>query len=437
MVAPLLQAMFDGADGVLSTLPGAQLPWLDSWRRSELAALARDGLPDHHDEAWKYTALRALAQRRYVVGRGDGVDVDVDLAGIALPAHEGPRLVFVNGCFRADLSRLNRLPAGLEIDTLANALRRNPEPLRFVLARASEAPRDAFARLNAAFAADGMVLRVAPDARIEAPVELLLLGAPTAEPRAWHTRNLIELGDGAHLSVVERHAAVAANATLGTAVADIHVHANAELDWLLLQESSPDSVLMRRNHLRLDAAAVLRLHALELGGALVRHELSAELRGDAARLETRGAFMPTGRQHIDTWLDIRHAARDTASDALWRGIADQRGRGAFTGRITVDPGADGTDASLSNKNLLLSANAEIDTRPVLEIYADEVKAAHGATVGQLDERSLFYLQSRGIPLPEARRMLTAAFCRAVLESIHDPALRTLADGVLAARQLAS
>jgi Fe-S cluster assembly protein SufD len=165
------------------------------------------------------------------------------------------------------------------------------------------------------------------------------------------------------------------------------------------------------------------VHALELGGALVRHELTADVLGDRARFNTRGVFALTGRQHVDTQLEVHHKARDTASEALWRGIADGRSRGVFRGAIVVAEGADGTDASLSNKNLLLSGSAEIDTKPELEIYADEVKAAHGATIGQLDERSLFYLRSRGIPLVEARSLLTLAFCRAALESLPNEALR--------------
>jgi Fe-S cluster assembly protein SufD len=141
--------------------------------------------------------------------------------------------------------------------------------------------------------------------------------------------------------------------------------------------------------------------------------------------------MPRGRQHIDTQLAIRHQALNTASDSVWRGVADQRGRGVFRGAILVAPGADGSDASLSNKNLLLSGQAEIDTKPELEIYADEVKAAHGATVGQLDERALFYLRSRGIPQAEARALLTAAFCRAVLDDLPNAALREHLAGLLA------
>src|SRR5699024_2028652 len=208
--------------------------------------------------------------------------------------------------------------------------------------------------------------------------------------------------------LVEHHAASDTNAHLGTLVCDTVVREGAQLDWVMLQNSAAKATLVRRHVLRQDAGSHVRIHALELGGKLVRNDIDAELRSEGARLDTRGVFVPHARQHMDTHLDIRHAARDTAGESLWRGVADQGGHGVFHGQIIVDPGADGTDASLYNKNLLLSDKAAIDTQPVLEIYADEVMANHGATVGQLDERALFYLRSRGIDKDKARNLLTAA-----------------------------
>ncbi|MEO7013215.1 MAG: SufD family Fe-S cluster assembly protein, partial [Dokdonella sp.] len=163
------------------------------------------------------------------------------------------------------------------------------------------------------------------------------------------------------------------------------------------------------------------------------HDLAVTLIGDRSRFISRGVFALRGRQHADTRLDIRHLAHDTACDIVWRGVADQRSRGMFHGAIVVNPGADGSDAQLTNKNLLLSAQAEIDTQPVLEIYADEVKAAHGATVGQLDEQALFYLRSRGLSADKARSLLTLAFCRIAFDSIENEALREHVDALLLER----
>lgn len=429
---PFVQSVADRAPEILPTLPGSGLSWLDKARHEQLQAFVRDGLPGARVEAWKYTALRALARREYALGDAQAGQRAVDAGSLRLPGVDGPRLVFVNGVFRADLSALDGLPDGVVLQPLSQALGDNAEPLRFFLARDWQAGSDAFARLNAALAADGVVLRLAAGCCMKAPVHVVHAGATADAALAWHARNIIELGEGASLSLVEHHVASGEHAHLGTLVGDVVLRSGARLDWLLLQDAAPDAVLVRRNTLRLDDGASAGVHALELGGALVRHELDAELRGEDARLETHGVFLPRRRQHLDTHLDIRHAARDTASHALWRGVADERGRGVFHGQIIVAPGADGTDASLGNKNLLLSPHAEIDTQPVLEIYADEVMAAHGATVGQLEEHALFYLRSRGIPLEQARQLLTVAFCRAALEGVSNQALREHLDTLLAA-----
>jgi len=413
-------------------LAGSGLAWLEAARRENLEAFIAAGLPDTRAEAWKYTALRALGQRRFALGDAQAASHSVDPYALTLPGIDGPRLVFVNGVFRADLSRLEALPPGLSLQPLSRVLENDPEPLRFALSRRYREAGDAFARLNAALAGDGVVLRVAPGVRVGKPVHLCFAGTPAQGDAAWHLRNVIELGEGAELDLVEHHLATAPHKHLGTLVSDIALRDGARLQHALLQNAAEDSTLIRHASLHLGAKAQAMLHVLELGGGLVRHDLHAELRGDDARLDTRGVFVLRGRQHVDTQLSIRHQALNTASESVWRGVADERARGVFRGAIVVAEGADGSDASLSNKNLLLSAQAEIDTKPELEIYADEVKAAHGATVGQLDERALFYLRSRGLPHAEARALLTTAFCRAVFAALPNETLRDhFSDALLA------
>lgn len=404
-------------------LPASGIAWLDQARHENREAFLAAGLPDTRVEAWKYTALRALAQRRFAVGDAQAQTRVIDPALLALRGLDGPTLVFVNGVFRADLSALDVLPAGVSLAPLSQALHQQPEPLRFVLSRHYREPADAFAQLNAAFAAEGAVLRVVAGTKVAVPLRLLMIGAAAPDDLAWHVRHAIELGEGAELTMVEQHLGADDSAHLGTQVGDLTLHADAILRHVVLQQAGMGSTLIRRSHYRLDARAQAHLHVLELGGALARHDLRAELVGDAAGFHSRGAFLPDGRQHIDTQLAIHHQGRDTVSSSTWRGVASGRGRGVFRGAIAVAAGADGADASLNNKNLLLSAQAEIDTKPELEIYADEVKAAHGATVGQLDERALFYLRSRGIPGEQARTLLTAAFARAPFESLPGEALR--------------
>ncbi|WP_043695500.1 Fe-S cluster assembly protein SufD [Luteibacter sp. 9133] len=418
--SPFVRAALDAA----SALPESGIAWLDAARRDNLQAFAEAGMPEGRNEAWKYTPLRALSQRAFAVADAAVArDVAIDAASFALPGVDSARIVFVDGVFRADLSALDRVD-GVSLAPLAAALAEQPEPLRFALAsRYRRGAADAFAHLNAAFATDGVVLRIADGIDVAKPLHIVHVCSGGQPDTAWHVRVLVEAGKGSRADIVEQFVSAGEANQLGTVVADYVVRESARLGVVLLQAASTATTLVRRGHVRLDANASATVHALEVGGALVRHELTAELAGDHARFDSRGVFALDGRQHIDTQLEVRHNARDTASDALWRGIANGRSRGVFRGAIVVAEGADGSDASLSNKNLLLSGSAEIDTKPELEIYADEVKAAHGATIGQLDERSLFYLRSRGIPLAQARSLLTLAFCRAALESLPNEALR--------------
>lgn len=407
----------------------AEPAWLVEARRESATDLVRDGLPTARNEAWKYTPLRALGQRRFVRGDADAAGRNVDPRLFELPGISGPRIVFVNGAFRADLSRLSTI-ADLTLQSLAEVLRDDPDSLRAFLGRRYTESAHAFARLNGALAVDGPVIRVAPGARIVTPIHVVLVGAAADAAIAWQLRAIVEVGARASVRVIEHHVGTDGIAHLGNVVAHYSVAADARLDLVQVQDSPETASLIRRSDIAVGADAAASVRSLELGAGLMRHDLGVELAGDRARFVSRGVFALRGRQHADTRMDVRHVARDTTSDIVWRGVADQRSRGVFHGGITILAGADGSDAQLNNKNLLLSAQAEIDTQPVLEIHADEVKASHGATVGQLDERALFYLRTRGIGADEARALLTLAFCRVALDSLDDVMLREHLDRLL-------
>jgi Fe-S cluster assembly protein SufD len=255
------------------------------------------------------------------------------------------------------------------------------------------------------------------------PIHLVFVGAPASGDLAWHSRHLIELHAGAELTLIEHHLAAGAHAHLANGLTHVHLAARAQLTHLRLQDEASTASLISRTDAVLARDAIYRRVDLELGGALSRHELNAALHGEGAQVLANGVLLADGKRHLDTRVGIDHAARDTRCDLLWRGLGAGRSRAAFHGGILIREGADGSVAALSNKNLLLSAGAEIDTQPVLEIHADEVQAAHGAAVGQLDATSMFYLRSRGIPEQQARALLTAAFCREALDVIGDRALR--------------
>ena len=424
MGVALLDGLLDGA------LPGAREPdWLAAARRAAAADLERDGLPGTREEAWKYTSLRALERRGFARGDRLAATREVEAHRFALPGVAGPRMVFVNGAFRADLSHLADV-AGARLQSLTEVLRDDPDSLRAFLEPRRAGAAHAFTALNGALATDGMVLRVASGARIETPIHVVHYGAAADAAIAWQLRTIVELGEGARVRLIEHHVGEQDVAHLGNVVSQHALAEDAQLQLVQIQDAPESASLIRRSDFAIGTGAVVSMHALELGAALMRHDLGVELAGSGARFASRGVFALHGRQHADTRMDVRHVARDTTSDIVWRGVADQRARGVFHGGITILAGADGSDAQLNNKNLLLSAQAEIDTQPVLEIHADEVKASHGATVGQLDERALFYLRSRGIGADAARALLTLAFCRVALDSLDDGALREHLDHLL-------
>jgi Fe-S cluster assembly protein SufD len=331
-----------------------------------------------------------------------------------------PRITFVNGRFSARLSDLAALPPGIGVEPLSALIERGDAAPAFT-GPVDRADRP-FARLNTALAADGAVIRATAAAAGE-PLHIVSIGAPAGVDVAWHLRHLIEVGDGARVSIVEHVIAGAAQANLSTSVAHARIGAGARLLHARLQDEADGAQLFARTDAVLDRDACYDRLDLELGAGLSRHELDIALAGERARTQANGVLLANARRHLDTRLGVDHSGRDTACELVWRGLAGGRARAAFHGGILIREGADGSAASLSNKNLLLSDAAEIDSQPVLVIHADEVQAAHGATVGQLDPTSLFYLRSRGIPAAEARALLTAAFCRETLSVLDDGATR--------------
>ena len=396
----------------------------DAARRASLDAVLRDGLPGPRSEAWKYTPLRALERRAFAAPGAATVDP------AALAAIPAPRLVFVNGRYDAGLTDLAGLPDGAMPSPLSGVLASgDPRDANF-LERRYERADEPFARLNAALAREGAVVRVSEGVRVAAPLHLVFIGAPAGADAAWHLRTLIELRRDAELVVIEHHLASGAHAHLSNALVHVHLAAGATLRHARIQDEAERASVIARTDAVLARDARYRRIDLELGATLSRHELNVRLEGEAARVDANGVLLATGRRHLDTRLDIEHIARDTGCGLTWRGLGAGRGRAVFHGGITIRAGADGSDAALSNKNLLLSEGAGIDTQPVLEIHADEVKAAHGATVGRLDPTALYYLRSRGLPGDEARRLLTAAFCREVLAGVALPAVRERLDVAL-------
>lgn len=424
-----MNALLDTFSRAFDALPVRDAAGLGAARRSALDAALRDGLPPARTECWKYTPLRALERRAFAP-----VDAGTPaLDRAVLAAIPAPRIVFVNGRFDAATSDLTELPDGVSLQPLSQLLHAGDARDASFLARRFERGDEVFARLNAALADDGVVLRVAADVHVRRPIQLAFVGTADTGDRGWHLRHLIELAAGAELHIVEHQLAGATHTHFANALMHVQLGPHARLSHARVQAEANGATLITRTDAVLAEAADYRRLDLELGAALSRHELNVALQGDAARVHANGVLLGTGRRHLDTRLGIEHIARDTVCDLRWRGLADDRAHAVFHGGITIAAGADGSDAQLSNKNLLLSAAAEIDTQPVLVIHADEVKATHGATVGQLDDTALFYLRSRGIPAADARRLLITAFCREPLAVLDDAALVEQLRGIVDAR----
>ena len=394
--------------------------WLARGRERGLLRFAESGFPSRKSEAWRYLDLGAL-ERRPLLPAGPAPAAAEDglraqLAEIALPA-PAARLVLVDGRFAAVLSAKDRLPSGVRLLPMAAAIAERPDLVEPLLDAAPDQP---FAALNAAFFADGFVLEVAAGARPDAPIEIMHLASGRSEG-SLHTRSLIALGLGSRASVVESFAG--AGQYWRNDVLELRVGAGAELTHIRLVEEAAGSVHLAELRAGLGDKARLAAFALLLGGRTVRHEAAVRSGGADTRCRLDGGFVISGREQANIVTTVDHAAPGGETRELVKGVAGGRAHGAFQGRIIVRPQAQRVDAHQLSRNLIVGPRAAIDTKPELEINADDVKCSHGAAVGDLDENALFYLRARGIPEAEARRLLIEAFIREAVALVAAPALR--------------
>ena len=371
------------------------------------------GLPGPRSEQWKYTSLRALSARRFTAPDQTLALLDTETLKTiaAIPA---PRMVFVNGVFDSENSVLSDLPDGLSIQS--DSARTADEDSRFAAAH------EIFAKLNTAIASKGMQIKLSNATSDPIRLHAVFVSLNSGHDLAIAYRHSIVLGENAKLDLIEHHISQDAHQHLSNHLCDIALHDGAKLTHARIQQDDAGASQFLRTEASLQKDASYRRLDLELGAHLSRHDLQVKLLGDGAAVHANGSLIAGGRRHVDTRLDIQHVAQNTACNLLWRGLATERGRAVFHGGILIEKGADGTAAHLSNKNLLLSDNAEIDTQPVLVIHADEVTASHGATVGRLDAGHLFYLRARGIPEAQAKAMLTNAFCKETLQVLANDEL---------------
>src|SRR5271169_4009357 len=395
--------------------------WLAGYRNRSLARFAELGFPTRRSEAWRYLDLRALEQRpmlpavRESAALTSTVRAQLAEIGLAEPTH---RLVLVNGAFAPELSRLDQLPAGVWLGPMAAAIAERPDLVRAGLE--TQSMDQPFASLNAAFFADGFVLDVAPGVALERPVEIVHL-SDDSTGGSLHTRSLVVAGRESRATLVEIYAG--AGEYWRNDVVELRLGAGSELARITLVEEGAEALHFGETLATLDAASRLSSFVLLLGGRTVRHEATVRSEGERSHCDLNGAFLLSGRQEANILTTVDHMAPGGETREMFKGVAAGRAHGAFQGRITVRPGAQKVDAHQLSRNLVLGPRAAIDTKPELEIYADDVKCSHGAAVGDLDEAALFYLLTRGIPREAARRMLIEAFVREAVELVGQPPLR--------------
>jgi len=404
-----------------------QADWPDGRRAAALARLDATGLPDGSQEDWRYTSLTAYAERWAAYLAAPPADDTVAFPAVAGMPPPAVAVQIIDGVFRAGGPAA---PTGLHVGSLGQlrpALRARAAEL---VARADGLPVESLVDLNTALAADVVVIATEPGRNLgDTPMHVTVHG--TGSPAFGQPRLLVDVAANSRLTLTIEHSGAAG--TLSNAVTQAWVGAGAHLDLVRAQCLPDDGMLTDTTRVELADGASAKVTSADLGALLCRQSLTVVLAGKGAEASVDGLFLADGQSHLDNRTRLEHRAPGTRSRESFRGLADGHGRGVFNGKIIVLPGAAGSNATLSNRNLLLAPTAEIDTKPELEIHVDDVRCSHGATTGQLDAAALFYLRSRGLDLAAARQVLTAAFLREALAGIVPADVRSRLEARLEAR----
>ena len=430
--APASTAWTDRFTAVGSRLPGNDR--VRGLREAAMADLASTGFPTQRHEAWLYTSLAPLLETTFEPAAELGPETleraAAMLATLPQADERSGRVVFVNGRLAPSLSHTDDVPTGLEIVGLAAALEANDPDLQARIGSLVDGRGHALAALNTALFEDGLLLRVRRGTRVAAPLHVVFLAVGGGAATAVHPRLVYLLEEDAQAAVVEWWRGEAEAGWLSNAAVEAWIGANAHLDLLEVQEQALETLHFRSLQVRQAPDSRFTAASLSIGARLARNDVRVRLEGRGAECRLDGLTLVQGDQHTDHQTYIDHAEPHGTSHQLYKGVLDDRARAVFSGRVLVEPGAQKTDARQANHNILLSPDAVADAKPQLEIFADDVKCAHGATVGQLDEEALFYLRSRGIGPRAARRLLLHAFASEIAERMSHPGLALVTKAIL-------
>ncbi|MCP4043964.1 MAG: Fe-S cluster assembly protein SufD [Gammaproteobacteria bacterium] len=419
---------------VANRLPGNAAPWLRELRRHALDHFAGAGFPSPRDEQWKYTRLSAIEKRAFRPTAETTANLDPErIEKFLFPNLECRRLVFVDGRYQPHLSTPVKTGEELTAGSLASALEEQPDTLKPHLARVASPETNGFSALNAAFMTDGAIIQLPAKMVVEEPIHLLFIATDNHQEPLFHPRNLIVARDGSQAKIIESYVSIGEASHLTNATTEVVLGENSVLEHYKLQQENQKAFHIAALQVHQERDSRFVSHSISFGGLLARNDINVWLNAEGAECTLNGLYMVDGRQHVDFHTTIEHTKPHGTSHEFYKGILNGRSRGVFNGRVHVHPDAQKTDSTQSNKNILLSRNAEVNAKPELEIYADDVKCSHGATVGQLDEEMLFYLRSRGIGADAARGLLTYGFAQDIVNRMSIPQVRDYLEESLVTR----
>ena len=431
MIAPVkeLQTYLETFSDFERVAVGHDQPWLRNLRAEAFARFCQVGLPTTRDEDWRFTNISAIAQTQFRLAAKTTVAKD-SLAGLRF-TEAACQLVFVNGHFAPELSSLDKVQKGVTVNGLAKEIAAKSAHVENHLGRYLNIQRDAFCALNTAFAEDGAFVHVRRGAAVEHPIYLLFVSTPTDAPSMNHPRNLFVVEEESQVAIVEDYVSLGDTAgSLCNTATELVAKDGAIVSHYMIEREDKQSFNISTLRIEQGRNANVASHSVLLGGGIVRNNVHPVLAGEGTECLINGLFVGNGKQHLDNYMLVEHAKPHCSSRQFYNGILDDSAHGVFHGRIIVHKDAQKTDAKQTNRNLLLSDSAQIDTKPQLEIYADDVKCTHGATIGQIEENALFYLRSRGIDETSARKLLLMAFAGECLDRMREDSVRSSIEKLL-------
>lgn len=408
--------------------------WLRPIRKAAISRFVDLGFPSTRHEEWRFTNVAPIAKGAFEPANTERADVRPEqIEALSFGDANAALLVFVNGRYVSELSRTDSVPDGVQICSLGAALEAGGQVVQRHLARYADYDDQAFTALNTALMEDGAFVHIPRGTIVEAPIHLLFVAATNGKKLASHPRNLIVVDANSQVTIVESYVGLSDDEYFTNTVTEVVAGENAVVDHYKIERESDEAFHIATLHLHQHRSSNVTSHTVSIGGALVRNNINTVLDGEGCECTLNGLYTVTGTQHVDNHLNVDHAKPHCNSREFFKGICDGKGRGIFSGRIIVRKDAQKTDAKQSNMSLLLSKDAQVESKPQLEIFADDVKCTHGATIGQVNGDAIFYLRTRGISESAARNLLVYAFAREILDRIRIETLRAQLEGLLVAR----